>query len=463
MKIKERMTQFFRRNRSKLGAYSAAATAAAIALTILFNLLISQLPSHVTEADLSGQHLYTVSQVSVDYLQGLEEDIELIVTAKKSDVDSRVQRFLDKYAALSPHLSLRYVDPLVYPSVLSQYNAAENSILVRCEATGRQESIDLSQVIGFDLYSYYYYGSYVETDFDCEGQLTAAVNLVVSQEKVQAYTLSGHGEQALPDSVQEMLQRSQLQLQEVNLLLNNGLPEDCQLLIAYGPTADISQAEADMLRSYLAGGGQLLYLMGTGDSSLPGWEALLASYGMTVAPGYIADAQRYFQQNPYALFPVLDASSELMNGVQSDGLVLVYNARGLTLEEAPEGVTLSSFMTTSENGYAVTETEQQPGTYVLGALAQLEGGGRLTVITAQTLLASDIIDYYTSLSNTTVFVNCATAGFENVSSIAVDAVSLEEGYNTITTAGVWSIVYVILLPLMVLTLGLVHWLRRRKQ
>ena len=43
--------------------------------------------------------------------------------------------------------------------------------MVTCEATGRQESFDISDIIGYDMMSYYYYGTYTETDFDGDSLL----------------------------------------------------------------------------------------------------------------------------------------------------------------------------------------------------------------------------------------------------------------------------------------------------
>ena len=88
------------------------------------------------------------------------------VLTDKDTLDTRIVRFLDIYADLSDHLTLEYTDPTVYPSALSQYGVGADTIVVTCEATGRQESFDISDIIGYDMMSYYYYGTYTETDFD---------------------------------------------------------------------------------------------------------------------------------------------------------------------------------------------------------------------------------------------------------------------------------------------------------
>ena len=54
------------------------------------------------------------------------------------------------------------------------------------------------------------------------------------------------------------------------------------------------------------------------------------------------------------------------------------NARGMVeTDPARDTISVTPFMTTSENGFAVTEDKQEQGEYILGAVAT-EDEGRLT-------------------------------------------------------------------------------------
>lgn len=59
-------------------------------------------------------------------------------------------------------------------------------------------------------------------------------------------------------------------------------------------------------------------------------------------------------------------------------------------------------------------------------------------------------------------MNTLTGGFEDVSNISIDAKSLETTYNTVTNAGLWSLLFLVALPIAVLIFGFVRWFRRRK-
>lgn len=168
------------RHASRRGAFSAGLTALAVAAVLVFNLLAAQLPEQWAQIDLTGSGIYNISETSQDYLAGLEDDVVIHVLTDKDTLDTRIVRFLDIYADLSDHLTLEYTDPTVYPSALSQYGVGADTIVVTCEATGRQESFDISDIIGYDMMSYYYYGTYTETDFDGESLLTSAIDSVLT-------------------------------------------------------------------------------------------------------------------------------------------------------------------------------------------------------------------------------------------------------------------------------------------
>ena len=122
----------------------AALMALAVAAVLVFNLLAAQLPESWAQWDLTNSGIYDITDTSVEYLTALDQDVEIHVLADEDSVDSRIVRFLDKYEELSDHLTVEYIDPMVYPSVLSEYGVEANTVVVTCAATGRQELLPLT-------------------------------------------------------------------------------------------------------------------------------------------------------------------------------------------------------------------------------------------------------------------------------------------------------------------------------
>ena len=250
--------------------------------------------------------------------------------------------------------------------------------------------------------------------------------------------------------------------------MTDSIPDDCDLLLMDGPTNDLSDDEVSLLSGYLGEGGKVMCLLGdTGLASLPKLAGLLKDYGIEGADGYIADPQRCYQNQPYYIFPVMNLSGDMADGI-SYQMVLLMNSRGLTTTDpARDTITTSAFMTTSEQAYAVTEEDQKQGTYELGVVATEtissdSKESRLTVISAGSLIDQQITDAFSQLENTQVFMNAVTANFDGVTNLSIEAKSLTTEYNTVQHAGGFSILVVFGIPAVVLIGGFVVWFRRRK-
>lgn len=96
------------------------------------------------------------------------------------------------------------------------------------------------------------------------------------------------------------------------------------------------------------------------------------------------------------------------------------------------------------------------------------GGGdrrrhrRLTVFTTESVVDQSILTFNPSMVNLDIFLNAATSGMEDISAISIPAKSLEITYNTVLNPGMWSTLYLAVIPLGVLIGGLAYWIKRRK-
>ena len=265
--------------------------------------------------------------------------------------------------------------------------------------------------------------------------------------------------------------------------MNTEIPDDCDLLMMYAPTNDLSQEEADVMKNYLKSGGKVMLILGdTTSEQLPNLMGILSDYGMKEADGYIADPKRCYQGNAYYLFPQLSVSGDLANGISSQ-MVLLVNTHGLELSDpARDTISVNAFMSTTNNAYAVTEDAQTEGSYTLGAVAtesiSKDDGddaedenstddsetpeSRLTVISSASMIDSQITDAFTTLENTTLFMNAVTANFDGVKNISIEPKSLSVKYNTVQHSGLLSLLVIFGVPIVLLIGGFSVWYRRRK-
>lgn len=487
-KIKS-LKNIFRTSGTRHGAYSMGLTVLVIAVVIVFNLIVGQIPEAYRNLDVSSTKIYDISDTTTELLDSLDSDVDMTVLAVKDSTDERITTFLSRYAALSDKIHMEWIDPVLHPSALTDYDTTENTIVVSCEDTGKTTTVSFDDILVLDEYSYYYYGTESYTEFDGEGQLTGAVNYVTNDTDHTIYQTTGHGESSLSTTITDLMEKNSYTLSEVNLLMTTFVPDDCDLLLMDAPTTDLSADESEMLRSYLADGGKVMILFGdTSSAELPNLSEVLSEYGMEAADGYIADPIRCYQGNYYYIFPELSVSGDMADGISSE-MVLLTNAHGMNLvNPARDTISTTSFMSSSDQSYAVTEETQEQGSYTLGAVAtekiensdedteDTDGGddeaadsdsaeteeSRLTVISAGSLIDQSITDAFPQLENTKLFMNAVTANFEGVQNLSIEAKSLGTEYNTMQHVGLLSFLVIFGIPAVILIGGFVVWFRRRR-
>ncbi|MDD3403903.1 MAG: GldG family protein [Hespellia sp.] len=462
-----KIKKLFQTSESKHGSYSVGVTAIVIAIIVVINLIVGQLPENIRNIDISSNNLYDISTVTTDLLDTLEHKITLTVLANKEDTDDRIKTFISKYAALSKDISVTWIDPVLHPSALTEYETDANTIVVGCADTDKTTTVAFSDILVVDESMAYYYGSSDPTEFDGEGQLTSAVNYVTSDVTKTIYRTTGHGESTFSTTISDMMEKSNYTVTELDLFQEGVIPEDCDLLLFDAPTNDLTKDEKTVVTDYLAAGGKVMVILGdTESSALPNLSALLKDYGFEQAEGYIADTSSNYQGNYYYIIPTLSVSGNLANGISSQ-TTLVVNARGFNqADPVRDTITMVPFMTTSDKGYAVTdENNAAEGTYVLGGVATEEvddGTAQLTAISAASLIDSQITDAFSSLENVTLFMNAVSNNFDGVTNLSIEAKTLTTETNTMQHGGVISLFLIFGIPVLVIVGGFVVWFKRRK-
>lgn len=439
------------------GSYSTVIMVVIIAIVIAANVMFSKLPTAARNIDVSSNDLYSIGDTTHSVLDGLKNDVEIVVIKDKESTDKRISTLLAKYADYSDHIKVTYKDPVLYPSVLTTYDTEENNIVIKCDATDKTTKVAFSDII---VTSTSYYGSTYETSFDGEGQLTKAIDYVSNENNKLIYTISGHGESELGKNISELISKSNFNVKSVNLLVDNGIPDDCDMLICNQPTKDLADDELKLLREYMENGGKVTVVLADTTAETPNFDALMADYGISKVNGYIADTERYYGQNVYQIFPNY-SSGDITGKFGPEEYTLLFGSLGLKIEKT-DGVTVDEFLTTSDKGAAVVgENDYTEGKYTLAAAATKDES-RFTVFGSASIIDDDFTSYYKNLMDLQVFMNSITANFDDVSNISIDSISLQTTYNTIANGSGIGAIFIGIIPVALLILGFLRWFGRRK-
>ena len=469
----DKIKKLFQSNDSKRGSYTLAMTSIVIAIVIVFNMIVNLIPENKRQFDISSTNIYEISSKSKKIINKVDHDVTFYVLAEKSNTDKRIKTFINKYASLSDKIHIKWIDPVLHPSALTKYGTEENNIVISCMKTNRTTTVSFDDILVSS--ASYYSTSSSASSFDGDGQLTSALNYVTSNKEYKAYYTSGHGESSLSSEVTSLLTKSRISTSDLLLMTATSIPDDCDLLIIDGATSDFTKDEVKLLSSYLKKGGKVVTLLAQTNKSMKNLYGLLKDYGLTVQSGYIADTERSYQGNYYYLIPNLSVSGDMASGISSNSVMMI-NSKGMT-QSTPvrDSISTDAFMTTSSNGYAVTEKKQTQGTYVLGATStesvkvknskgkKVTKESRLTVFGSNMLIDEQITSSFSSLENLTLFTNSVTASLDNADNVSISPKSLEVSYNTIAHPGPFSILVVFVIPVGLIVGGFIVWFRRRRR
>ncbi len=468
---------------TKLGSYSAFLTLVVLAIVIVVNLMVGELPSTITKLDNSSLKLYTLSDTSISLVEGLTEDVTMYYIVQNGTEDANIQEMLSRYASYSSRITVKTVDPTSNPGFSSKYTddtLSGNSVIV--ESAKRSsvvpyEAIYTTEYSEEDIYNYYMTGVMPSgtSYFNGESQLTTAIDFVTSDNLPTIYIVTGHGETALDETILADTKAENILTEEFTLLTATKIPEDAGAVLMNAPTVDITETEADVLRNYMAGGGRLILTTAFDSFSkekMPNLSALTEEYGLVCEPGLLLEGdQNHYYAYPYTIVPTLNTEADVTANLSSGSITTIVSlAHGIRETENTDKL-VEPILSTSDKAYVKADYQNMTtgdkedgdasGTFMLGAYAEdTASGGKLVWFASPTFLD---VSYYTY--NGELFMSTLTVLCEKESSISIlgKALQVQSLMVSAASAGFWGAVMILILPIGCVVTGLVIWNKRRKR
>lgn len=464
--------------RFRAGSYSVFAAAIVIAIAIMANLMVSSLPSTTTKLDLTSQSLFSLSDQSKRIAASLDKDVTMYLICNNGNEDTTIYRLMERYAAQSDHITVQIMDPNQQPTFLDAYDLEvswlyENSVLVDCAGRYRLVSYTDIYVTDYEM-DYYSYSYNTTTTFDGENALTNALHYVSSDDLPKVYTLTGHGEAELSTSVTDMLAQDNFESESLSLLSMDAVPADAAAVIINAPSTDLGEDEADVLITYLQGGGSVALMTDYMDADdMPNLKRVTAAMGLTTDTGIVIEgnARMRLSRYPHYLLPTV-ADHDVTEAINEAGYYIMVPLAQPIVDTEDATADVTWLLTTSDSAYAkqaglkMTATDKEDGDtdgpFHVGAI--VENGGKLFWVTSSALLDS-YVDNAVSGGNSNLFMNVLNWMGGQEESISIRAKSLDTEGLTITDSEstLWTIVMIGVIPLTLVALGLIIWMRRKRR
>lgn len=465
-----------------MGAYSTSMIAVMVAIVAVVNIAIGELPASWVSIDVTTEKLYSITDQTKEYLATVDEEVKIYVIVAEDSQDVTLGQTLQRYDDASDYITVEYVDPNVNPRFHTQYTSSSltmNSIIVVSDK--RSKVIDYSDIYVVEYaydYTYYSYTSTV-TGYDGEGQLTSAIDYVLTDNMPKIYMTEGHGEYTFSTGFTEALAKENVDYEVVNLLNYQEIPEDAACLVINAAVQDFSEVDAQKVIDYLNKGGNVVLIVGYTEEETPNLDMIADYVGITVVDGLIVEQdQGNYYAIPYYLLPNVDSSVYTAN-VYSNYYIFAPYAQGMLIDnEEAEGMTYKTFLTTSDKAFSKLDNSNMSsfdksegdvdGPFALGIAAKktLEDGSVATVVMYSCeQIFTDESNSMVSGANQMMFINTISQFVDHEVSISIPAKSYEVTYLTIpqSKAVLVGIITAIILPVGCLVTGFVIWYRRRKR
>ena len=247
--------------------------------------------------DVSSRKYYELSDKTKHLLKSLDRPVDVYVIFSREHVlRGDIDRLLEEYRYLSRNVRVEKIDPsrdmARTEQLAKKYGLTEPNVVV-FDMDGRSRTVHQADLANYRMVK----GRKepVLSAFKGEQVFSGAIRALEQGETPKIYFLAGHGERHLSDfnpltgysHVGEAIVRDNIDVEELMLTKDKGIPKDAACLVIAGPTKPMSADEVEMIGDYLDAGGRLLVML---DALMDtGAESLLRRWGVALRRDFVLD------------------------------------------------------------------------------------------------------------------------------------------------------------------------------
>lgn len=333
----------------KHGTLAVVFTVIFLAAVVVLNVIVSMISDRIdTTADLSDTGIYTLDDETIAYLDDLTMDVTVSVMNSETDFEGggtyykSVNELLKKMEMHNGHFKVQYLKIDQNPDFTSRFNGETlntNYIVVEAEETGRHRIITPGSYFTcnalrnqFSQYGYpeayidQYVEQYVNSSYasqvidgsNVEQAAISAMLYVTNTDPVRVAFTEGFGESD-SSSLSNLLSKNGYDVETINLQSVAEIDSGIDYIVMFAPSMDYDNENLDKLAKFLDNdgafgknliyfsNGQAYYNKTSEDSAaLVNLSAFLAEWGIQIGDSYIMQTNPEYTYGNMAIAQVLD-------------------------------------------------------------------------------------------------------------------------------------------------------------
>lgn len=496
----DKKTVFFKRKNFKYGTVASVISilviAAIIGVNAILTVIVNKYPLSV---DMTSSQNYKLSNETINYVKKLNTSLTIYVlntassfeNSTTSDYDTSTTAYRESYELLkqypkySSKIKLVFVDINKNPTFKSNYSnetLSLNDIIVQSSNT-KYKHLTSSDLFQTSSSSSSTDGSSSVTGNTTEEAVDSAFLYLTEKNLPSVVITTGHGETNY-SGIQTLMTKNNYNVTTADISLK-AIDSSAKILAIIDPQKDFTTGDLQKIDSFLKNNDQygksLMVYLDPSEPALPNLESYLSDYwGLKADRGIVYD-----QTNAYSSYidvPIAETlDSTVFSKLNTSIYTLLPESRPITLSFTSKGnVTTQSLIQTydtaalwvpkssSDTNFAPSSSDKK-GAYTAMALGTMTISGGETLKKSYVLLGGSAAFIQDSLLETTTFNNgnAAIAAANYISnyspSLNIVAKSVSASTLNITSkfVSMFQLIFLFLLPLIMVILGFVVWLRRR--
>ena len=474
--LMDKIKKSFSNRKFKSGAYVSLVSAIVIVIIFVINLIVSDLDLRV---DFTSSYLYTLTEETKELLADLEEDVTIYYLVESGYESPVFKGIAEEFESYSNNISLEQKDPVLYPQFAYQYidpdtEVNRNSFLIVNNNNDRAKYIDNNDLM-IKEFNYNTF-SFLTTGIDMEGQVVSAIQYVIEPDLPVIYRTVGHNEFEIGSLFKGYMDKQNISLKDLETLKVETIPEDCDVLLINVPHTDFTDNEINMIKEYMASGGDVLVISDYTSRDLRNFQSLLEYYGLKFHDGIIIEgnSNMHMPNSPFSIIPGMVQHDITDKMIDKGRFTLMELATGITeLDAIRSSLEISPLLVTSEESYVKTDVDPEmldkeegdiDGPFYTGVLVTetFEGvTSNMVVYTSRTIFTDNFLNFYGNediLGGTFAFLT------DKVSEITIPSKNILPKYAYVTQqqAIFWGALAIAVLPVLFLATGAFVGIRRRR-
>lgn len=319
-------------------------------LVIIVVTLLAQLSLKTNiRSDWTANSRHSLSITTTQFLTQLDQTITIqAFISPSSEYRPVLESLLSRYQSHSAKLNIHYINPDFSPDLVRQLKIQQQGEIVVSRDDQQLHVVDLS-----------------------EQSLTNALISISRQQERWLVFIEGHGERSPLNNANydlstwgEQLKQKGFKLLPLNLVENNHIPDNTTAIIIASPESAWLEGEIEIIKDYIADGGNLLWLAEPNSNQF--MSNLAETLGIEFIPGVIIDpnAQQLGINDPQFLL-ITDYANNAI-GRATSGVTLFPKA--VALESSPDNTDWQYLPQLTTQEHVWTEAgDRQPHHFDLGS------------------------------------------------------------------------------------------------